>query len=129
MAYKIRMAELSIEKAKIEIHKLLSSGDPLEAIEAEEKELGIILTERTLAGARMELEWLREVAAEVGAHTFEEIEADQPNYWAKRLQRQADLDVLALQQGVSPGNLSSMLNAGMLTYKQENEPCAILPGD
>ena len=65
MAYKIRMAELSIEKAKIEIHKLLSSGDPLEAIDAEEKELGIILTERTLAGARMELEWLREIAAEL----------------------------------------------------------------
>lgn len=129
LAYKIRSAELAIEKSRIEIHRLMSSGDPIDAIDAEQKQLDITLTERTLAGARLELSWLQEIADEVGAHTFDEIEADQPTYWVRRLQRQADLDVLSRVEGISPGNLGSMLNAGILTYQHEEEPCAIAPGD
>jgi hypothetical protein len=126
LAYKIRMAELDVEKKRIEIHRLMSSGDPIDAIEAEEKRLGIVLTERTLEGARMELGWLQELADEVGEHTHDEIEADQPEYWAKRLNRQAGLDRLAAIEGVSAGNLQSMLNAGLLA--KESEQCAISNG-
>ena len=114
LAYKIRLAEIDCAKKRIEIERLLSSGDPIEALEAEERQLGIVLTERTLEGARMELAWLQEIADEIGAYTFEEIEADQPRYWRLRLDRQASLDKLAATEGVSPGNLASMLNAGLL---------------
>jgi hypothetical protein len=114
LAYKIRLAELDIERKRIEIHKLLSTGDPLDAIEAEEKQLGIVLTERTLQGARMELGWLEELADEIGSYSFDEIEADQPEYWARRLNRQAGLDQLGAQTGINPGNLQSMLGAGLL---------------
>jgi len=127
MAYKIRMAELDVERKRIEIHKLLSTGDPIDAIDAEEKQLGITLTERTLAGARMELGWLQELADEIGPHTFDEIEADQLNYWQLRLSRQAGLDQLALQQGISQANLQSMLSAGLLN--KEEAPCAISHGN
>lgn len=125
LAYKIRIAELDVERKRIQVHKLLSSGNPLDAIEAEEKQLGIILTERTLQGARIELGWLREIAEEIGAHTFEEIEADQPVYWQLRLARQAGLDQMSTQNGISPSNLQSMLNAGLLA---KGEQCAISPG-
>jgi hypothetical protein len=128
LAYNIRMAELDIERKRIEIHKLLSTGDPLDAIQAEEKQLGIVLTERTLAGARLEMSWLEELAKEVGSYTFEEIEADQPNYWEKRLQRQADIDQFSTRNGIGAGNVQSMLNAGLLRNK-EDEPCAISPGN
>jgi hypothetical protein len=127
LAYKIRMAELDVERKKIEIHKLLSTGDPIDAIDAEEKQLGITLTERTLQGARMELGWLQELADEIGPRTFDEIEADQPNYWQLRLSRQAGLDQLALQQGISQANLQSMLSAGLLN--KEKTPCAISHGN
>jgi hypothetical protein len=127
IAYKIRMAELNVERKRIEIHKLLSTGDPIDAIDAEEKQLGITLTERTLQGARMELGWLQELADEIGPHTFDEIEADQPNYWQLRLARQAGLDQLALQQGISQANLQSMLSAGLLN--KEDTPCAISHGN
>jgi hypothetical protein len=127
LAYKIRMAELDVERKRIEIHKLLSTGDPIDAIDAEEKQLGITLTERTLQGARMELGWLQELADEIGPHTFDEIEADQLNYWQLRLARQAGLDQLALQQGISQANLQSMLFAGLLN--KEEAPCAISPGN
>jgi hypothetical protein len=126
LAYKIRMAELDVERKRIEIHKLLSTGDPIDAIDAEEKQLGITLTERTLQGARMELGWLQELAHEIGPHTFDEIETDQPNYWQLRLSRQAGLDQLALQQGISQANLQSMLSAGLLN--KEDTPCAISSG-
>jgi hypothetical protein len=108
------MAELDVERKQIEIHKLLSTQDPLDAIEAEEKELGIIITERTLAGARMELGWLQELADEVGSFTHDEIETDQPNYWEARLNRQASLDQLGAELAVNPGNLQSMLQAGLI---------------
>lgn len=126
LSYKIRMAEIAVQKLNIEIERLLSSGDPLDALEAEEKRLGVVLTERTLLGARMELEWLQDIASEVGEYTPEQIESDQPEYWTRRLSRQAGLDRLALTEGVSPANLQSMLNAGLLTKEAQ---CAISPGN
>lgn len=125
LMYKIRLAELDVEKKRIEIHRLLSTGDPIDAIEAEEKQLGITLTERTLRGARLELGWLQELADEIGPHSLDDIEADQPYYWSLRLSRQAGLDKLAVAEGVSSANLQSMLNAGLL---DREEQCAISSG-
>jgi hypothetical protein len=121
MAYKIRMAELDCERKRIEIERLTSTGDALDAIEAEEKRLGLTLTERTLAAARLELGWLQELADEIGSFTVEQIEADQPQYWQRRLHRQASLDRLSLTEGVGAANLQSMLNAGLLESAPELE--------
>jgi hypothetical protein len=126
LSYKIRMAELDCERKRIEIDKLLSTGDRLDAIEAEEKQLGLTLTERTLQGAHLELGWLQELADEVGPHTIDEIEADQHNYWTARLNRQAGLDQLSATQGITTGNLESMRLAGLLT--KEDDQCAISSG-
>jgi len=120
LAYNIRMAELDIKKKHLEIDRLLATGNAIDAIEAEEKRLGIILTERTLAGAQLELDWLGEIAAEIGAFSLEDIEADQPEYWQLRLQRQAGLDRLALTEGVSQANLQSMLSAGLLDKEDKH---------
>jgi len=123
LAYKIRMAELDCDRKRIEIERLLNTNDQLDFIEAEEKRLGLTLTERTLQGAHLELGWLQELADEVGAHTLDEIEADQPDYWAARLSRQAGIDQLAATQGISAGNLESMRLAGLL----EKEDTPALP--
>lgn len=126
LAYDIAMAELDIRRKEREIKRLLASGDELDAIEAEEKRLGIALTERTLAGARLELGWLEELASEVGQFTAEQIEADQPEYWRLRLSRQAGLDQMSARQGIGAGNLQSMLSAGLLAREDQ---CAISPGN
>ena len=120
LAYKIRMAELDCERKRIEIQKLSATDDTLDVIEAEEKRLGLTLTERTLQGAYLELGWLEELADEVGAHSFEEIEANQPEYWKLRLNRQAGIDQLSVQQGISAGNLESMRLAGFLKNNNQH---------
>jgi hypothetical protein len=125
LAYSIAMAELDIQRKEIEIKRLLGSSDELDAIEAKEKQLGIVLTERALGGARLELKWLQEIAMEVGQFTLDQIEKDQPEYWRLRLSRQAGLDQMSARQGIGAGNLQSMLSAGLLA--QEGQ-CAILPG-
>jgi hypothetical protein len=127
LAYDIAMAELDIKKKQIEIKRLAASGDEVDAIEAEERRLGIALTERVLAGARLELGWLEELAAEVGQFTAEQIEADQPEYWRLRLSRQASMDRMSIQQGIGACNLNSMLQAGMLQLEGQQQ-CDILPG-
>jgi len=119
LAYNIKSAEINIKKTQIEMEKLLQTGDEIDALDAEQKRLDIILTERTLAGAKLELAWLEEVAGRIGAYTFEEVEADQPKYWQLRLQRQADTDALSQIEGISPSNIASMMNAGMIEYKKE----------
>jgi len=128
LAYKIRTAELGLERTSIEITNLLHTGDPLDLIDAKQKELDRVLTERVLEGAKLEFSWLEEFAEEIGAYSNQEIEDDQETYWSKRLQRQSDIDVLSRTQGISVGNLTSMLNAGLLAYEQEAS-CAISPGN
>ena len=126
LAFNIRMAELDIDRKKIEIERLLSTGDPLDAVDAQEKQIGIVLTERLLAGARIEMTWLEEFAEDTGSFTVEEIENNQPEYWQKRLTRQANIDVYASQKAISQTNVQSMLNAGLLEQEQS---CTITSGN
>ena len=111
----IRLSELEADKTRIEMERLADSDDPIDRIEHEQKRIGLVASERALEAARLELAWLSELADEIGVYTFEEIEADQPEYWALRLNRQASMDQLGTQLGVNPGNLQSMLNAGLIT--------------
>lgn len=114
LEYNIRQAKLSIELTELKIAELVKKGDAKSLIKAEKKRLGLILTQRTLAGAELEYEWLKEIAAEVGYFSYKEIEDNQPDYWAKRLTRQADIDRASRTEGISAGNLQSMLNAGLV---------------
>lgn len=114
LEYSIRQAKLSIKLTEIKIAELLATGNRKDEIKAEKKRLGLVLTQRTLAGAQLEMEWLKEIAAEVGYYSPQEIEDNQPEYWAKRLTRQADIDRASITEGISAGNLQSMLNAGLV---------------
>lgn len=114
LEYSIRQARLEIELTEIKITELLATGNRKDQIKAEKKRLGLVLSQRALAGAELELEWLKELAAEVGYYSPEEIEDNQAEYWAKRLTRQADIDRASIAEGISAGNLFSMLNAGLV---------------
>jgi hypothetical protein len=110
----VRLAELQMQRTEIQIDRLSQSDDPLDEISVQEMQIGLVSSRRHLQAMRLELGWLSELADEIGPHTFEQIEEDQPEYWALRLNRQASMDQLGAQLSVNPGNLQSMLQAGLL---------------
>ena len=112
MGYKLRMAQLGVRKAEIEIARLLETGDELDAIEAEEKQVGLEQTQIVMRGAERELAVLTDLFDESQKFTRDEIEHAQPEYWEKRLTRQTNLQIMS--GGVQWAQLDSMRQIGML---------------
>ena len=79
--YKLRIAKLGVRKAEIEISRLLETGDELDAIEAEEKQVGLEQTRIVMLGAEREMAILTELFEESQKYSRDEIERAQPEYW------------------------------------------------
>lgn len=118
LVMKIKLAELDVQKKQIKLERLTS--DPLDQVKAEKLRLGIAVTSDQIEGARRELECLLVMANEYPNYTPQDIEDNQQEYWESRLQRQATLDRMSIEQQVSTGNLMSMLNAGLLNREIES---------
>ena len=112
MGYKLRTAQLSIRKTKVEISRLLETGDEIDAIEAEEKQIGLEQTLIVMRGAERELAVLTDLFDESQHYTRSEIEHAQPEYWSKRLTRQTNLQIMS--GGVQWAQLDSMRQIGLL---------------
>jgi len=112
MGYKLRMAQLAVRKARVEIARLQATGDELDALEAEEKQIGLEQTEIVMRGAERELAILTDLFDESQKFTRDEIEHAQPEYWQKRLTRQTNLQLMA--GGVQWAQLDSLRQAGLL---------------
>jgi hypothetical protein len=112
MGYKLRLAQLSVRKTEIEIARLQATGDELDAIEAEEKQVGLEQTQIVMRGAEREIAVLTDLFDESTHYTRDEIEHAQPEYWHARLTRQTNLQIMA--GGVQWAQLDSMRQAGIL---------------
>ncbi len=112
MGYKLRIAQIAVRKSQIEIERLVATGDELDAIEAEEKQVGLEQTRIVMRGAERELAVLTDLFDESTHYTRDEIEHAQPEYWKARLTRQTNLQILAGH--VDAGQLTSLHNAGLL---------------
>jgi hypothetical protein len=112
MGYKLRLAQLNVRKTDIEIARLVETGDELDAIEAEEKQVGLEQTRIVMKGAERELAILTDLFDESQKFTRDEIEHAQPEYWQKRLTRQTNLQLMA--GGVQWAQLDSLRQAGLL---------------
>ena len=112
MGYKLRIAQLGIRKAEIEIARLLETGDELDAIEAEEKQVGLEQTRIVMRGAEREMAILTDLFDESQKFTRDEIEHAQPEYWQKRLTRQTNLQIMSGSVGWA--QLDSMRQIGLL---------------
>ena len=112
MGYKLRMAQLGVRKAEVEISRLVETGDELDAIEAEEKQVGLEQTRIVMVGAEREVAILSDLFDESTHYTRDEIEHAQPEYWKARLTRQTNLQLMA--GGVQWAQLDSMRQAGLL---------------
>ena len=112
MGYKLRLAQLGVRKAQVEIARLVETGDELDAIEAEEKQVGLEQTRIVMRGAEREIAVLTELFDESQHYTRAAIDAAQPAYWKARLTRQTNLQLMA--GGVGWAQLDSMRQAGLL---------------
>ena len=112
MGYKLRLAKLGIRRGKIEIARLLETGDEIDAIDAEEKQLGLEQTQIVMKGAEREVAVLTDLFNECVHYTRDEIEHAQPEYWAKRLTRQTNLQLMSGNVGWA--QLDSMRQIGLL---------------
>ncbi len=112
MGYKLRMAQLGVRKARVEVARLVATGDELDALVAEEKQIGLEQTEIVMRGAERELAILTDLFDESQKFTRDEIEHAQPEYWQKRLTRQTNLQIMS--GGVQWAQLDSLRQAGLL---------------
>lgn len=112
MGYKLRMARIAVRRSQVEIGRLIATGDELDALEAEEKQVGLEQTQIVMVGAEREVAILTDLFDESTHYTRAEIEHAQPEYWQARLTRQTNLQIMA--GGVQWAQLDSMRQAGLL---------------
>ena len=100
--YTIKEVSLQMKKSEIEIQRLRATGDEIDEIEAQIKELGLEQTRVVGVGAFREVEILIGIINKYPTYSREQIEAAQPEYWHKRLTRQTNQELLAgTQSGAS----------------------------
>lgn len=121
--YAIQNASLEMKKTKIQIEKLKSTGDEIDAIDAEIKELGLNQTQLVMMGARRELDDLIEIWESFPIkYSYDELENSQPEYWSARLTRQAQLEALGSDGKVGWASLDALRQVGTLQiHKKEVE--------
>ncbi len=112
MGFKLRMAELNVKKTEVKITRLLETGDELDAIEAEEKQVGLEQTQIVMKGAQREIAILEDIFNTCQHYTRDEIEHAQPEYWQARLTRQTNLQMMS--GNVQWAQLDSMRQIGLL---------------
>ena len=91
----IRRLTLSVKKADIEIARLRATGDEIDDILAQEKELHSEENRLALIGSKREWDLLLQIWQQFPVkYTREQIEIAQPDYWKLRLRRQAELELI-----------------------------------
>lgn len=119
LIYTIETTKIKMKKTRIEIQRLEATNDEIDALEAQEKRLDLELTRNALLGAENELNTLEQMYKTFPKYSNEEIEANQPIYWQKRLIRQAQHESAAAQSGISASNLHSMQSIGLVEAQEE----------
>ena len=112
--YKYKFAVISVKKAQLKISKLRSTGNELDELKAQERELGLEQTKLAMFGAKREMEHLVEIFHSFKhKYTRAEIEAAQPDYWQARLTNNARAMLMG-GSAVNAAHIEAMEQAGVL---------------
>lgn len=95
--YTIKEVSLQVQKTEIEIERLRATGDAIDEIDAQIKELGLEQTRVVATGAIREFEVLLKLLKQFPAYTRQDIEMGQSRYWELHLEKQK---VSALDQAI-----------------------------
>jgi len=115
--YTIKQVTLELKKTEIEIQRLRATGDEIDEIDAQIKELGIEQTKVVGVGAFRELEILLKLKDTFPAYTRKEIENAQPDYWNKRLTRQAQFEAIGGSQAQA-AHITALHQIGLVSLQE-----------
>lgn len=111
----IRIAEIELQIRRKKIEKL-KTGDEVAQLKAKKLEIQMQGYERLIEASKIEFSYLEEIAQSMPSFSLQDIEENQKEYWSLRLKIQSDVDTVASQSGISAGNVTSMLNAGLIEW-------------
>lgn len=114
MIYNYKLAQISIKKDEARIAKLRLTGNEIDELKAQERELGLAQTKFAIIGAEREIADLINIWKSFEhKYSREEIEIAQPDYWQARLTNNAKAMLMG-GVGVNPAHLEAMEQAGVL---------------
>lgn len=115
-----RVSQLEARKTEIEISKLLTTGDEIDAINAEIKSINLEQVRNGQLGTERELTILLAIWESFPVkYTRKQIEDAQADYWAKRLTRQAHAQAMGSGR-VDWAQIDALAQAGVLEEFMEN---------
>lgn len=113
--FTIKQVDLQNKKTTLEIEQLKSTGNAIDGVDAEIKELSIERALLARLGAVKEAQTLVKIWESFATkYTSEQIEQNQVEYWNARLLRQAQLEAMGSQGSVSWGSLDALRQIGKL---------------
>jgi hypothetical protein len=122
--YTVKHMSLEAKKDKIKLERLRATGDEIDAIEAEQLEIGMERGSLVALGTYRELETLLKILSQFPRYTRDQIEAGQADYWNKRMHRQIETDQMGGRPSIA-AHLNSLIQMGELRYVTENEKQSI----
>lgn len=103
---------LEMEKIKLQIERLLSTGDAIDKIEATKKQYTLGTMNEAMEYRKREIKTISDLLKKLPKiYSYEEIEAAEKIYWEKRLTRQCAEEMASRALGINPGNLRSLIQA------------------
>jgi len=118
--YTIKTVNLQIKKIEIQTDRLRQTGDAIDEIEAQVKEVELEQTRLVGIGAIREFDYILKIYDSFEKkYTRAEIDDAQPEYWERRLSRQAMLESVSNNLGQA-SNLEALRQIGALTLNNEN---------
>ncbi len=114
--YTVKNFLLECEKIRIRIKRLKATGDELDAIQAEQEALSLEQLQVASIGTYRELKELLQILETFPEYTREEIEANQAEYWHKRMYRQIEVDKTGGNSQLG-SHLNSLIQMGELKYE------------
>lgn len=94
--FNIRRVQLQEKKLRIEIEQLAKINDDLSKVSIEEKELDIAEMNLARLGAIREAMCLLSILDRLPRYTYEQLQAEEVQYWQARLSRQAMQDAKSI---------------------------------
>jgi len=121
--YALKKSSIKLKQQEIRVNKLKESDDPIDQLEAEIGELEMEEAKVAAVGGIRELETLLNILDRYPRYTREDLDAVQPEYWHRRLERQFHVNAIG---GHNAGNLDSLINIGKAQIDLNSGPQPVL---